>query len=391
VDVLPLGVYVHFPYCLQICPYCDFAVTARKPDQQRFTDAIVVELRRRAAELAGLPGRRAVSIYLGGGTPSLWEPDQVARVLREVRALFDVDGEPEVTLEANPEAADQPRLRAYRDAGVNRLSLGVQSFDAAQLRALGRVHSPAQAEEAVGNAQRAGMSAVSIDLIHGGPDETPEVAASDAARAAALGAQHVSCYALTLTALAVDVPMARAVRRGALSLPGDEVQAAMGESLRAALGAAGLHRYEISNFARPGFESVHNGLYWSGAEYVAVGPGACGYWLDRAAGLRGTRTTNERSTVKWMERVLGGALAEAQREELAADDLVRERIFTGLRRTAGLDLAELESWSGLEVRARYAEVIARLVREGLAAYDGAVLQLTERGLDLHSEAAVRFF
>ena len=270
--MLPLGVYLHFPYCLQICPYCDFAVRKQRViPQARFTDAIVAELRRRAPDVA--EGRRVVSIYLGGGTPSLWEPAELARALAEVRALFDVAPSAEVTLEANPEVADPARLRAFRDAGVNRISLGVQSFDAGQLRALGREHTPAQAEEALLDARAAGIAAVSVDLIHGGEGGSEAQAASDAARAAALGADHVSCYALTLTALAVDVPMARAVRKGRLKLPGDDEQAAMGESIRAALVAAGLHRYEISNFARPGSESVHNGLYWSGAEYVAAGPG----------------------------------------------------------------------------------------------------------------------
>ena len=389
--MLPLGVYLHFPYCLQICPYCDFAVRKQRViPQARFTDAIVAELRRRAPDFA--EGRRVVSIYLGGGTPSLWEPAELARALAEVRALFDVAPSAEVTLEANPEVADGARLRAFRDAGVNRISLGVQSFDAGQLRALGREHTPAQAEEALLDARAAGIAAVSVDLIHGGEGGSEAQAASDAARAAALGADHVSCYALTLTALAVDVPMARAVRKGRLKLPGDDEQAAMGESIRAALVAAGLHRYEISNFARPGSESVHNGLYWSGAEYVAAGPGACGFRLDRTAQLRGTRFANERSAPRWIEGVLSAAgLAEAQREELPARDLVRERIFTGLRRVRGVDLAEIEAWSGEPVRAPFAEVIDRLVREGLAEVEGPLLRLTDRGLDLHSEVALRFF
>jgi oxygen-independent coproporphyrinogen-3 oxidase len=184
--------------------------------------------------------------------------------------------------------------------------------------------------------------------------------------------------------------MARAARRGLITLPDDEAQASMGESLRAALGAAGLRRYEISNFAKRGFESVHNGLYWSGAEYIAVGPGAAGFRLDRSDGVRGIRTTNDRSATRWMDAVLAGGLAETG-EDLPAQDLVRERLFTGLRRVAGVDLAEIESWSGVDVRDRYAAVIDRLVRELLATLDGTQLRLTERGLDLHSEAALRFF
>ena len=407
--MLRVGVYLHFPYCLQICPYCDFAVRKERViPQRRFTDAIIAELRRRAPAFA--EGREVVSIYLGGGTPSLWEPDELARAVNEVRSLFRLAEQVEITLEANPEVADLARLTAYRAAGVNRVSLGVQSFDSNQLKALGRLHTAELAEQSVAAARAAGCLSISVDLIHGGEGQTPEAAGADAAKAASLGVDHVSCYALTLTALAYEVPMARAVRRGQLKLPGDDAQEAMGESIRAALGAAGLQRYEISNFAKPGFESVHNGLYWSGVEYVAAGPGAAGFHLDRSqGGLRGTRYTNDRSVPKWMDGVLGReqgperaagkslplaappGLVEAQREELPLDDLIRERLFTGLRRVAGVDLAEVEEWSGRPVRAPFAEVIDRLVREGLAAVEGARLRLTERGLDLHSEAALRFF
>src|SRR5262249_18161653 len=178
-------------------------------------------------------GGRAVWVSLGGGPPSLWEPACVARVLREVRALFEVADAPEVTLEANPEAADEPRLRAYRDAGVTRLSIGVQSFSPERLRKLGRVHTAEQAGAAFGHARAAGFQAVSVDLIHGSEGQTAGEAADDARRAAALGADHVSAYQLTLTNLAVDVPMARAVRRGLTVLPGDEEQEQIGAHVRA--------------------------------------------------------------------------------------------------------------------------------------------------------------
>ena len=389
---LPLGVYIHFPYCPQKCPYCDFAVAVvREVPHQRYADAIVAELRRRAPDFAS-PARRVVTVYFGGGTPSLWEPACVARVLAEVRALFAMADGPEVTLEANPDAAEEPRLRAFRAAGVNRLSIGVQSFEPQQLVALGRWHSTAQAEAAFGAARAAGFANVSVDLIHGGQGQTARGAKADAGRAAALGADHVSCYVLTLTNLAEDVPMARAVRKGRLQLPGDEEQEAMGESLRTALAAAGLRRYEISNFARPGFESRHNQLYWRGVEYLAVGAGACGFRLDRSGpALRGQRYSDLRDHQQYLTAALSAELPEAEREELGADDLLRERLFTGLRMVDGLDLAELEEWSGLQARELYAPALARLEREGLALLEGTRVRLTERGLDLHSEVAVRFF
>ena len=172
-SVLPLGVYIHFPYCPQKCPYCDFAVRVERViPQARYTDAIVAELRRRAPEYRQGPERRVVSIYLGGGTPSLWEPDCVARVLHEVREALPVLERAEVTLEANPESAGRALLGAFRDAGVTRLSIGAQSFEPQQLVALGRWHSAAQAEGATAAAREAGFDNLSLDLIHGGAGQT---------------------------------------------------------------------------------------------------------------------------------------------------------------------------------------------------------------------------
>jgi len=374
------GVYVHFPYCPQKCPYCDFAVRVERViPQESYTRAVLAELRMRAGELAGT---RVVSVYFGGGTPSLWEPELLAGVMAALRASLDIEAEPEVTVEANPDAVRG--LPGFRAAGVNRISLGAQSFAPAQLVALGRLHGAAQAEAAVGSARAAGFGNVSIDLIHGGPGQTAAMAGADAARAAALGAEHVSGYALTLTGLAVDVPMARAWRAGRLQLPDDEELAEMHASLRAALGAAGLRRYEISNFARPGFESRHNLLYWTGRAYLGLGASACGF--DGRV-----RSANDRDPDRYMERVLAGELPEASREVPDRDMRLRERIFTGLRLVEGLDLAALEDELDQPVRSRFAPQIERLVADGLALVDGPRLRLTERGLDLHSEAAVRFF
>ena len=384
-----IGVYIHFPYCLSKCPYCDFASRAEKTiPQERYTAAVLRELRMRAPEFAD---RRAVSIYFGGGTPSLWEPACVDAVLREARSLFEVAEDAEVTLEANPGTTDEARFAAFRAAGVNRLSIGVQSFAPQQLVALGRAHTSGDAVRAFHTARAAGFRNVSLDLIHGGEGETRELAARDAAAAVALGPEHLSCYALTLTGLAEEVPMAKAVRRGELQLPDDEAQAAMGDAVRAELRAGGYARYEISNYARGGFEAVHNSLYWRGLEYAAAGCGACGFRRLTGGTAVGRRWMNDRSPERYLERVETTGLGEAQREDVSADEHLRERLFTGLRLAEGLDLEALEEDLQVPVRTRYARQIDRLRTEGLADLQGATLRLTEAGLDLHSEVVLRFF
>src|SRR4051812_31260483 len=191
---MQFGVYIHFPYCLSKCPYCDFASRAEKViPQERYTAAVLRELRMRAREF---PDREAISIYFGGGTPSLWDPPLFARVLREVKSLWNVSEKAEITLEANPGTTDEARFAAFREAGANRLSVGVQSFAPAQLVSLGRKHSPGDAVRAYETARKAGFTNVSLDLIHGAEKQTEQLAARDAAQAVALGPEHISCYAL---------------------------------------------------------------------------------------------------------------------------------------------------------------------------------------------------
>jgi coproporphyrinogen III oxidase-like Fe-S oxidoreductase len=237
-------------------------------------------------------------------------------------------------------------------------------------------------------ARAAGFSNLSLDLIHGAERQTPELAAHDAAAAVALGPEHISCYALTLTGLAEEVPMARALRRGELSLPDDEAVSEMGDAVRAELARGGYVRYEISNYARPAFEAVHNSLYWRGGEYAAAGCGACGFVR---AGGGGRRFANDRSPERYMERVEQTGVGDASSEEVTPEQHLRERLFTGLRLAEGIDLAALERDLGLPVRERFAKEIERILRDGLGSLEGAVLRLNQRGLDLHSEVSLRFF
>lgn len=372
------GVYVHFPWCTARCPYCDFAVTTERPmPGARYARAVLAELRLRASAFAGLACR---TLYLGGGTPSLWEPERVAEVVAAVRDLGLPRGA-EVTLEANPESVDPPRLEAWRRAGVNRLSLGVQSFDREVLRQLGRRHGPADAERALRLAV-ATLGNVSVDLIYGARRSSVATARADAARVAALRAAHVSAYALTLDPelLAEDVPLGRAVRSGRLRLPPEEEVLAQARAIRAELARAGYRRYEISNFARAGFASAHNRLYWDGESYLGVGAGAFGCLHH---GEEAVRWGNHRQVGRWFADVEAGRLPTAEEDRLGPRELRNERVMLALRTARGIPAAELEPEQRREVD--------RLARAGLASARRGRVRLTARGLDLHSDVAVRLF
>jgi putative oxygen-independent coproporphyrinogen III oxidase len=282
-----------------------------------------------------LRGRRAQSLYLGGGTPSLWSVAHVAEVVEALAAKVGLESGAEVTLEANPGAADASRFRGYREAGVNRLSIGVQSFQPETLRALGREHDGPAAERAYAAARAAGFDNVSLDLIYGVHGQTPEQVEADAARASALRPEHLSAYALTLDkeALAEEVPLAKQLARGEVRLPEDGEVVRMGRAVAERFARRGLERYEISNYARPGRHSRHNALYWTGGEYLALGVGATGT-------VGGERWSNDRSADRYLKRVESGERPVASTESLGRRELFEERVAMGLRLCAGLDLQE---------------------------------------------------
>ncbi len=371
----PFGVYVHFPYCAHRCPYCDFAVsTAPVPGGGRYARAVLAEL---AARAPAFDGRRAVSLYLGGGTPSRWDPTEVAEVIAGIRARVGLPADAEVTIEANPESCAPARLRALREAGANRLSIGVQSFDPRVLARLGRRHDGDAAARAIAAAAVA-IGNVSVDLIHAGLGSSPAVAAADAARAVALGAVHVSAYALTLDpeVMAEEVPLARAARR--LAFPGDDEALAQGRALRAALRRGGLRRYEISNHARPGRESVHNQLYWAGESYLGLGAGAAGCERGAAGSVR---WQNLRDADAYLAAVEAGRLPTAEEDRFDARADRAERLALALRTVAG---APLE----LVAASRRGELPA-LLHARLAVLRRGRVVLTARGMDVQTAVAAR--
>ncbi len=375
----PFGVYVHFPYCAHRCPYCDFAVTTRPvPAGGRYARAVLAELALRAAPFDGL---ECVSLYLGGGTPSRWATEEVAAVVAGVRDRCRLRDDAEVTIEANPESCDRARLLAWRAAGVNRVSIGVQSFDPGVLAQLGRRHDGESAARAIATAA-AVIPSVSVDLIQASRRSSVAVAAADAARAVACGAGHVSAYGLTLdpAVMAEEVPLARAARTGRLDFPGDEEALAQARAARGALRAAGLRRYEVSNFARPGRESRHNLLYWEGESYLGIGAGAAGC---RRGPDGGVRWQNLRDADAWLAAVEAGHLptGEEDRFDAAADR--NERIMLGLRTVRGIPLGLIDPSKAGEV--------AALRRRRLAVVRCGRLVLTSRGLELQSAVAERLF
>jgi putative oxygen-independent coproporphyrinogen III oxidase len=375
----PFGVYVHFPYCTHRCPYCDFAVTtAPVPGERRYARAVLAELSLRAPAFDGLS---AASVYLGGGTPSLWDPDEAAEVLAAVRTRLRVPSGAEVTIEANPESCDRGRLRAWREAGVNRVSVGAQSFDPGVLAKLGRRHGPEAAERAI-RAAADEVGNASVDLIYGARRSTPEIARADASRAASAGAAHVSAYELTLDpeVLAEEVPLARMRREGRLPLPSQEDAVRQGAAIRAALRRAGLRRYEISNYARPGRESVHNRLYWEGESYLGLGAGAYGCLRAEGASLR---YGNVRDAARYAEAALSGRLPTAEEDRIGPREERNERLMLALRTVRGADLAALSAAQAREA--------GEAVRRRLAVRRAGRLVLTSRGMDLHSALSERLF
>jgi len=375
----PFGVYVHFPYCTHRCPYCDFAVTTEAvPGDRRYARAVLAELALRAPAFRGLA---PASVYLGGGTPSLWDPDEVAEVLDAIRSTFAFPARAETTIEANPESCDRGRLRAWRGAGVNRVSLGAQSFDPGVLAKLGRRHTPDDAARAI-RAAADELGNASVDLIYGARRSTVEVARADAVRAVGAGAVHVSAYQLTLDpeVLAEETPLARMRRQGRLPLPDEDDAARQGAAIRTALRRLGLRRYEISNYARPGRESVHNRLYWDGESYLGLGAGAYGCLRGEVGAVR---WGNVRDARAYADEVLAGRLPTAEEDRVEPRAARNERLMLALRTTRGAELGVLSAAQAREA--------AEAVRRRLAVRRAGRLVLTSRGMDLHSALAERLF
>jgi oxygen-independent coproporphyrinogen-3 oxidase len=383
-----VGIYFHVPFCERICPYCDFAVVAARTlsraDEDRYVAALLAEF---AARSEAFAGRALETLYFGGGTPSLLTPESLARLIDAARAAFP--GAPkEVTLEVNPSTTERARLAGFRAAGVTRLSIGVQSFDDETLRRLGRAHRAPESHATLEAARAAGFANVSLDLIFGAPGQDAADVSRDLAAALAHEPEHVSAYALTLEP---GTPFARAVAADKLEVPGDDAAAEMMLGLGGALAAAGLARYEISSWARPGFESVHNRRYWQRRPVLALGLGAHSSEPPRAGEPFGARSANERSLPAYLARIEAGRCAPPEREVLAEATARSEAVFLALRMREGLAARAFAAEFGAAPRSFFAEAIDGAVAEGLLAESaGGDLALSERGWLFADDVAARF-
>jgi putative oxygen-independent coproporphyrinogen III oxidase len=386
------GVYVHFPWCLAKCPYCDFVSYASPKesiDHRAYADAVIREIDARAPLLAG---RRVRTVFFGGGTPSLWEPRELGRVLERLRVSFNRESPPasevdvEVTVECNPTSLDEERARALVDVGVNRLSIGVQSLRDDRLRHLGRLHDAAGAREAVHSAMRAGVPRVSGDLIFGLPEQSPADACEEALELVDLGLSHLSAYQLTIEP---GTRFGELARRGRLPLAEDAIVAESFLAIDEALAGRGLRHYEVSNFARPGEEARHNLGYWRGDEYLGLGCAAVGFVRRRHddpgspprgnTAAWGIRYRNASRPERFVEGTLKAkrcapgdedGISESS-ERLDASTLLREQIMLGLRVDDGLDIEAAAralgapGWTPERERvAAWLEQRGRIVRNG---------------------------
>jgi putative oxygen-independent coproporphyrinogen III oxidase len=359
-----LGVYIHVPFCAVRCDYCDFATwTDRGHLIDAYVDACVTDVSRRArrGEL-----RPATSVFFGGGTPSLLPADRLARILDAVPLVADA----EVTVECNPDSVDPAKLTAYRRAGVSRLSFGMQSVRPHVLASLGRTHEPANVTRAVEGARAAGFESFNLDLIYGTPGESLGDWRATLDAALALEPPHVSAYALTVEP---GTPLGRRVASGAQPAPDDDAQADKYEVAEGALRAAGLEWYEVSNWARAGYECRHNLLYWGQGDYLGVGCAAHGHTAGR-------RWWNVRTPERYVERVSAGRSTEAGAEELDAGHRDEERLVLALRTRQGAAVAA----SG-----RAAREVDELAAQGLLTRLGSRVVLTCRGRLLATEVTAR--
>jgi oxygen-independent coproporphyrinogen-3 oxidase len=322
-------------------------------------------------------------VYLGGGTPSLLSPNAVTRILDAAARAFGLVPDAEVSLEANPGGLDLARLAGYRAAGVTRLSLGAQSFTPAHLRTLGRDHSVEDIAAAVAAAREAGLDNVSLDLIFGVPGGTVAEWEADLTAALALRPPHVSAYSLTYEEA---TPFFAWRAKGRIAPVGEDDEAAMAEATGAALEAAGLARYEISSWARPGYESRHNLAYWDGSDYLGIGAGAHSF---AAIPAPGRRFANERLPARYVAAVAATGTAVASEERLTEAQARAEFCFTGLRRVAGVDTAAFRARFGCDLEAAFPHV-ARLLADDLVERAGGRLRLTVRGLRFADAVAAGF-
>ena len=335
----PLSLYIHIPWCVRKCPYCDFNSHAGQPDEETYVEALLADL---ASETSGVSDRSVSSIFLGGGTPSLFSAGAIDRILAAVQENLQLADDVEITLEANPGTADAGHFAGYRAAGVNRLSIGVQSFDDTMLQRLGRIHSAKQAHEAFRVARAAGFDNINLDLMYGLPGQSTGMAVDDLRQAIDLAPEHLSWYQLTLepnTAFQAEPPAA---------MPGEDLLGEIAESGVQLLAGEEYLQYEVSAYAKAGSQCRHNLNYWQFGDYIGIGAGAHAKLTFAEDGVM--RRRKERHPGRYMERALAGSALSGE-DRLQDDDLLMEFMLNVLRLNEGVQAAWFEQRTGLSLAA----------------------------------------
>jgi oxygen-independent coproporphyrinogen-3 oxidase len=373
-----LGLYVHVPFCSAICNYCNFNRGLFDASlKARYVEALIAEIAAagQAGRAGGAGSAGADTIFFGGGTPSLLEPSEIALIIAVCEDAFDVARDREVTLEANPESVTEDRLAAYRAAGVNRLSFGVQSFRDDELKRLSRLHSADRARAAYGEARRAGFDNLSLDLMMWLPGQRVGQWLESIDRAIALAPEHLSLYMLEVYP---NAPLKDEMARARWSQAPDDDAAAMYLTAMERLDAAGLAQYEISNVARPGRRSRHNLKYWTDGEWLGFG---CGAHSTRD----GARWKNVSATEEYIARIQAGESVASDMRRLPAAERLGDALFMGLRLSDGVDLSVIGERYGVDVWQRYGADLARFIDAGCLLRAGARLRLTRPGMLLAND------
>lgn len=369
----PSSAYVHIPFCTQICYYCDFSkVFIKNQPVDAYLEHLIQETR--SYEIGKLR-----TLYIGGGTPTALSAQQLAYLLTELPKVMDLSEVEEFTIEANPGDLDPDKIAVLKESQVNRVSLGVQTFDNKMLKKIGRSHQEQDIYDNIRHLKQAGFDNISIDLIYALPGQTMDQVKENVAKAINLDIPHMSLYSLILENHTVFM---NRMRRGKLPLPKEELEAEMFEYIIEELEKAGFEHYEISNFSKPGFESRHNLVYWDNAEYYGLGAGASGY-------VDGIRYKNHGPIRHYLEAVEAGK-ARITEEHLTLEEKMEEELFLGLRKKTGVSKARFEEKFGVSFDQRYGQVVASLTEQGLLVPDDKQIRMTKRGLFLGDTVAEKF-
>ena len=369
----PTSAYVHIPFCTQICYYCDFSkVFIKNQPVDSYLEHLI-------EEYDSYDIKKLRTLYIGGGTPTALSAPQLAFLLEKLTDKLDLSYLEELTIEANPGDLDQEKIAVLKESPVNRVSLGVQTFNDRMLKQIGRSHSEKDIYENIANLKKAGFDNISIDLIYALPKQTMEDVKTNVAKAIALDIPHMSLYSLILENHTVFM---NRMRRGKLPLPKEDLEAEMFEYIIAELEKAGFEHYEISNFYKPGFESRHNLMYWDNAEYYGIGAGASGY-------VDGVRYKNHGPIRHYLQAVEAGN-ARVQEEVLTLKEKMEEEMFLGLRKKSGVSKKRFEEKFGLSFEGQYGSVVAELTEQGLLVADKDIVRMTKQGLFLGDTVAEKF-